>query len=340
MGAGTYPDGAPDLSLLLDDNSTQNQKLRRVAQINAEQPGRIRVLSEDEFCGFAGQPSVADRRTQHYGVRDILAMYPALRVDHLRYLEKWGFIKPAFRNNADTFFGFSDLTTLRRLCDELQQGASFRAALRDLQASRTGQLAFDFRLDAQPARIIELKPRIANGADAQGTLADAGAIGDLSTAERYFLMGPLLDDGSSHHLDEAAQAYRRRSRTIPICRRPHQSGQHPLLARRARRGPGALRARDRAGSNLLRSPLQSREHPSRSRAIRRSRVRLSPGAVAESVPTRTRISTWRLRWRRWAAPSTRGRTGAPTNALRRKGSGWNGQTILRRIALIRSGDRH
>ena len=91
-------------------------------------------------------------------------MYPALRPDHLRYLEKWGFIKPAFRNNADTFFGFSDLTTLRRLCEELQQGATFRAALRDLQASRTGQLAFDFRLDAQPARIIELKPRSANTA--------------------------------------------------------------------------------------------------------------------------------------------------------------------------------
>jgi tetratricopeptide (TPR) repeat protein len=209
VGAGTYPDGAPDLSLLLDDNSTQNQKLRRVAQINAEQPGRIRVLSEDEFCRFAGQPSVAERRTQHYGVRDILAMYPALRVDHLRYLEKWGFIKPAFRNNADTFFGFSDLTTLRRLCDELQQGASFRAALRDLQASRTGQLAFDFRLDAQPARIIELKPRIASGANAQGTLTDASAIGDLSTAERYFLMGSLLDDGSTDHMEQAAQAYRR-----------------------------------------------------------------------------------------------------------------------------------
>jgi tetratricopeptide (TPR) repeat protein len=209
VGAGTYPDGAPDVSLLLDDNSTQNQKLRRVAQINAEQPGRIRVLGEDEFCRFVGQPSVAERRTQHYGVRDILAMYPALRVDHLRYLEKWGFIKPAFRNNADTFFGFSDLTTLRRLCDELQQGASFRAALRDLQASRTGQLAFDFRLDAQPARIIELKPRIANGAHTQGALTDAEAIGDLSTAERYFLMGSLLDDGSSDRMEEAAQAYRR-----------------------------------------------------------------------------------------------------------------------------------
>jgi tetratricopeptide (TPR) repeat protein len=212
VGAGTYPDGAPDLSLLLDDNSTQNQKLRRVAQINFEQPGRIRVLSEDEFCRLAGQPAVAERRTQHYAQRDILAMYPALRVDHLRYLEKWGFIKPAFRNNADTFFGFSDLTTLRRLCDELQQGASFRAALRDLQASRTGQLAFDFRLEAQPARIIELKPRVASangGAAAPANTYDPGALRDLSTAERYFLMGSLLDDGSVEHMEEAAQAYRR-----------------------------------------------------------------------------------------------------------------------------------
>ncbi len=209
VGAGTYPDGAPDLSLLLDDNSTQNQKLRRVAQINADHPGRIRVLSEDEFCRLAGQPAVAERRTQHYGLRDILAMYPALRLDHLRYLEKWGFIKAAFRNNADTFFGFADLTTLRRLCEELQQGASFRAVLRDLQASRTGQLAFDFRLEAHPARIIELKPRIANAAGSSVSMTDPVMIRDLSTAERYFLMGSLLDDGSVDHMEEAAQAYRR-----------------------------------------------------------------------------------------------------------------------------------
>ena len=66
VGAASYPDGAPDLSVLLDDTSTQSQKLRRVAQINADTPGRIRVLSEDEFCRLAGQPAVAERRTQHY----------------------------------------------------------------------------------------------------------------------------------------------------------------------------------------------------------------------------------------------------------------------------------
>ena len=219
VGAASYPDGAPDLSVLLDHTSTQSQKLRRVAQINADTPGRIRVLSEDEFCRLAGQPAVAERRTQHYAQKDILAMYPALRLDHLRYLEKCGLIKPAFRNNADTFFGFSDLTTLRQLAGELQQGAAFRAALRSLQALRIGQLAFDFRLDAQPARIIDLKSRLGTGTSTPGihplgtpgTLSTLGPNGvrELSPAEQYFLMGSLLDDGTAERVEEAVKAYRR-----------------------------------------------------------------------------------------------------------------------------------
>lgn len=221
VGAESYPGGAPDLSALLDDTSTQNQKLRRVAQINAETPGRIKVLSEDEFCRLTGQPAIAERRTQHYGQRDILAMYPALRVDHLQYLEKWGFIKPAFKNNADTFFGFTDLTALRQLAGELAKGLSFRAILRDLQASRVGQLAFDFRLEAQPARIIELKRRVdSTGTGTTGTnpLGTSGTLGtpgtssgvrELSSAEQYFLMGSLLDDGTPERMEEAVKAYRR-----------------------------------------------------------------------------------------------------------------------------------
>ena len=59
----------------------------------------------------------------------------------------------------ERFFGFADLTALRQIAGELQQGTPFRAVVRTLQSSRTGQLTFDFRLDAQPARIIELKPR-------------------------------------------------------------------------------------------------------------------------------------------------------------------------------------
>jgi len=224
VGAESYPGGAPEISALLDDTSTQNLKLRRVAQINAETPGRIKVLSEDEFCRLTGQPAIAERRTQHYGQRDILAMYPALRIDHLHYLEKWGFIKPAFKNNADTFFGFTDLTALRQLAGELAKGLSFRAILRDLQASRVGQLAFDFRLEAQPARIFELKRRVDSTATSTGTgtgtnpLGTSGTLGtpgtgsgvrELSSAEQYFLMGSLLDDGTPERMEEAVKAYRR-----------------------------------------------------------------------------------------------------------------------------------
>lgn len=143
---------------------------------------------------------------QHYGHRDILAMYPSLRLDHLRYLEKCGLIKPVHTLNNERFFGFTDLTALRQIAGELQQGAPFRAVVRNLQASRTGQLAFDFRLEAQPARIIELKPRSASAPTMPVTPT---SIDELSSAEQYFLMGSLLDDGTPDRIEEAVKAYRR-----------------------------------------------------------------------------------------------------------------------------------
>ena len=156
------------------------------------------------------RPPVAERPTHHYGQKDILVMYPALRLDHLRYLEKCGLIKPAFKSGADTFFSFSDLTTLRQLAGELRQGAVWRAAVRHLQASRVGQLAFDFRLDAQPARIIDLKSHLGTPGT-PGTPGTFGteAVSELSSAEQYFLMGSLLDDGTPAQTEEAVKAYRR-----------------------------------------------------------------------------------------------------------------------------------
>ena len=79
--------------------------------------------------------------------------------------------------------------------------------LRDLQATRSGQLAFDFRIDAAPARIIALKPREAAAPAEPPPLAVATML--LTTAERYFLMGSLLDDGTPERQEEASQAYRR-----------------------------------------------------------------------------------------------------------------------------------
>jgi tetratricopeptide (TPR) repeat protein len=213
VGGETYPEGVPDISGLPTDPGTHRWKLRRAAQVNAEQPGRIAIVSEDDFCRRAGLPTVAELREKHYGQRDVLAMYPALREDHLRYLQKWGFIRSAFRNNADRYFEFGDLTLLRQVHTDLQQGASFRGILRDLQASRAGQLAFDFRIDAEPARILALTPRERTAGAAAGAAGVGGtgpsAARSLTTAEQYFLMGSLLDDGSAEKQEEAAQAYRR-----------------------------------------------------------------------------------------------------------------------------------
>jgi tetratricopeptide (TPR) repeat protein len=209
-GALTFPDGVPNLAEL-GGEGTHRQKLRRAAQINAESPGRIRLASEDDFCRRVGLPSIAELRDRHYGQRDVLAMYPTLREDHLRYLHTWGFIRPAFKNNADTFYAFSDLPLLRQVHGELQQGLPFRAVLRDLQSTRSGQLAFDFRIDAAPARILTLKPKTTvpgNGLQPGGQV-DPLSGRPLSPAEQYFLMGSLLDDGTPERQEEAAQAYRR-----------------------------------------------------------------------------------------------------------------------------------
>src|SRR5688572_21715069 len=171
------------------------------------------VAAENErttpFDSPQGKPFDFAQGKQHYSRRDILAMYPALRLDHLRYLEKCGLLKPVVKQDHESFFGFTDLTALRQIAGELQQGAPFRAVVRNLQASRTGQLTFDFRLDAQPARIIELKPRVAPGMLPFGTNGTNGTIGELSEAEQYFLMGSLLDDGTAERTEEAVRAYRR-----------------------------------------------------------------------------------------------------------------------------------
>ena len=164
-----------------------------------------------------------ERAAQRYTQRDIIAMYPSLRLDHLRYLEKCGLVKP-LGASGERLYGFSDLTVLRQIAGELQQGSPFRAVVRTLQSSRTGQLTFDFRLDAHPARILELKPRNTPPLDSQpsgtqgsiplgtpGTLGTigTGAFGPLSSAEQYFLMGSLLDDGTPERVAEAVKSYRR-----------------------------------------------------------------------------------------------------------------------------------
>jgi tetratricopeptide (TPR) repeat protein len=136
--------------------------------------------------------------TRHHTRRDVLAMYPSLRVDHLRYLEKCGVLKPVIVDR-DSCFGFSDLTVLRQVAGDLQKGAPFRAVARTLQSTQRGQLTFDFGLQPDRARVIELTPRSAPVRGAQ----------PIGPAEQYFLMGSLLEDGPAERIEEAIQAYRR-----------------------------------------------------------------------------------------------------------------------------------
>lgn len=187
-------------------------KLRRAETLNAETPGKIRLVTEEEFCTLAGMPSPESLKLQYYALKDILGMYPSLREDHLRYLQKWGLVRPVLRTNTDTFFAFQDLVVIRQASAELEQGGPFRAVLRSLVAAREGQLAFDFRLDAQPAKIIRLrrpKAEVAAGPPPDRSQAAPLALPAPTPAEQYFLLGSMLDDGDEGKLEEAAAAYRK-----------------------------------------------------------------------------------------------------------------------------------
>jgi len=190
----------------------KSQKLKRAEELNSS-GAAIRILTEEDFCRLAGVPSVHALKRQYHAMRDVLVRYRALREDHLRYLVKCGVLRPVLRTNADTFFAFPDLSIIKQANDGLDQGLAFRGIVRTLLASREGQLEFDFRLDAAPAKIITLRrPSSATAADQKTKpLQDAsrGPVRDARIAEEYFRAASELDDGDESRQDEAAAAYRK-----------------------------------------------------------------------------------------------------------------------------------
>ncbi len=176
----------------------KSQKLRKAEDLG------LRVVGENDFCRMTGIQPPEDLKQQYYAQRDLLSMYRGLREDHLRYLQKWGLIRPVMRTNSDTYFAFSDLLVIRQVSTELES-APFRAVVKSLQAARSGQLAFDFRIDAEPARIIKLKRRAPKGTG-KDELPPSGAIHTL--AEEYFLKGSALDLDEARHT-AAATSYRK-----------------------------------------------------------------------------------------------------------------------------------
>ena len=183
--------------------SDKSNKLRRAEELNAQLTAPIRIMSEERFCELAGVPTPETLKRQYSAMRDLLARYRLLREDHVRYLVKCGLIKQARRTNADTFFAFADVAVIKQVNDEMSGGSSFRSAARTLLASRRGQLAFDFRLDAAPAKILSLQrpPSPKSPQPVQPR--------DTALAEEYFRIGSALDDGEEATRDEAAAAYRK-----------------------------------------------------------------------------------------------------------------------------------
>ena len=189
----------------------KSNKLKRAEELNAQAaPGHaVRILPEEDFCRLAGVPTLHALKRQYHAMRDVLVRYRALREDHLRYLVKCGVLRPVLRTNADTFFAFPDLSVIKQANDGLDQGVAFRGIVRTLLASRQGQLEFDFRLDAAPAKIIALRRPSAGQKPAPSPEAARVPIRDTALAEEYFREASALDDGDESRQDEAAAAYRK-----------------------------------------------------------------------------------------------------------------------------------
>lgn len=194
IGEAGFPGGA-----------SSSGNLRRAEELNTQHGQAIRILSEEAFCRLLGQPTPSELTRQLYGSRDLLARYGALREDHLRYLVKYGIIQPALRTPADTFFAFQDLSTIKQVHDEVNQGLSFRSTLRSLLSSRQGQLTFDFSLEAEPAKIVTLQPRPPKALPVEAP----PPLRDTERAEDYFREGSELDDGTEAKLAAAAALYRK-----------------------------------------------------------------------------------------------------------------------------------
>jgi tetratricopeptide (TPR) repeat protein len=178
-----------------------------------ETPAHVtRVLSEGDLCREAGLPDVETLRAQYYAARDLRGMYPALRDDHLRYLEKWSLVRPVAGR-----YSFADLHVIKHAATELEKGAPLHAVLRGLAADQQGQLAFDFQPapsgasshDRPPARVVELPASArVRSADSEGR-AQQIAAANQALAAKYFLEGAELDDGEQRDFEAAAASYRR-----------------------------------------------------------------------------------------------------------------------------------
>jgi hypothetical protein len=163
---------------------------------------------------LADSAGVDDPRQPAHRLSEVLALYPSVREDHLRTLQKCGLMRPPAVTDGERYVGFADVIVIRQVHGELLRGALFKSVLRSFLASRSGQLALDFRVDTQPAKVISLRRPSSSVPE---RIRSAGAVrpgsevapGDAALAEQYFALGSSLDDGSTDTQERAAAAYRR-----------------------------------------------------------------------------------------------------------------------------------
>jgi len=120
-------------------------------------------------------------------------------------MQKWGLIRPEPQDGGDAAYAFQDQAVVRQADDMLAEGVSFRALLRKLVASRSGQLVFDFRIEAQPAKVLQLTRRDAPPLNA---FLDPVPRMESSSAEALFHAASVLDQGDPARFEEASAAYR------------------------------------------------------------------------------------------------------------------------------------
>jgi tetratricopeptide (TPR) repeat protein len=155
-------------------------------------------------------------RRQYYGARDVRSLYPRVTENHLRYLEKWGLIRPAVHTSTERFYTFTDLSTIKQLANELERSVPLKFALRSLMAEHQGQLQLDFHASGTaPAKVVALQGR--PGRKPHERPANPIAAGNAfpfsdpqaALAAKYFIEGSRLDDGDEGKLEDAAAAYRK-----------------------------------------------------------------------------------------------------------------------------------
>lgn len=189
-------------------------KLRRAEAVNAETPGRVRILSEDEFCELGGLRSTSILRERYHSLRALRDRYPLVHEARLRYLRTWGLLHPVARTNVDTYYSFGDVAVIKQVHDDLRAGRSFRGAIRRLLAEREGQLALNFnatRGDARPVKVVALyRPMTSKVKPSEGraTWSESDSP-QTAIAARFFFEGSELDEGSEADQERARTAYRK-----------------------------------------------------------------------------------------------------------------------------------